>query len=147
MTMVETRPVAGVTGGVDTHLDTHVTAALDQLGGQLGVESFPANPAGYRALLEWLSSFGPVELVGIEGTGSYGAGLARHLRRTGVAVVEVDRPNRQDRHRQGKSDTIDAVAAAHAALSGQAQGVGKHGDGPIEAIRALSVRCGKPGER
>lgn len=139
MTMVETRPITGVTGGVDTHLDAHVCAALDQLGGQLGVESFPATPAGYRALLEWLGSFGPVELVGVEGTGSYGAGLARFLRRAGVGVVEVDRPNRQDRHRHGKSDTIDAIAAAHAALSGRAQGAGKHGDGPIEAIRVLTV--------
>ena len=139
MAMVETRPVTGVTGGVDTHLDTHVAAALDQLGGQLGVESFPANPRGYQELLDWLGSFGAVQLVGVEGTGSYGAGLARHLRRAGVAVVEVDRPNRQDRHRHGKSDAIDAVAAAHAALSGRAQGAGKHGDGPVEAIRALTV--------
>jgi transposase len=139
MAIVETRPVTGVTAGVDTHLDAHVAAALDQLGGQLGVESFPANPAGYQAILDWLGSFGPVKLVGIEGTGSYGAGLARHLRRARVAVVEVDRPNRQDRHRHGKSDTIDAVAAAHAALSGRAQGAGKHSNGPIEAIRVLTV--------
>lgn len=139
MAIVETRPVAGVTAGVDTHLDAHVAAALDELGGQLGVESFPANPAGYQDLLDWLGSFGPVKLVGIEGTGSYGAGLARYLRRAGVAVVEVDRPNRQARHRHGKSDTIDALAAAHAALSGRAQGAGKHSDGPVEAIRALTV--------
>lgn len=139
MTIVETRPVTGVTGGVDTHLDVHVAAALDQLGGQLGVESFPADPDGYAQLLDWLGSFGPLSLIGVEGTGSYGAGLARFLRRSGVAVVEVDRPNRQDRHRHGKSDTVDAVAAARAALSGTAQGAGKHGDGAIEAIRALTV--------
>jgi transposase len=139
MAMVETRLGMSVTGGVDTHLDNHVAAALDPLGGVHGTESFPADPAGYRALLEWLGSFGPVELVGVEGTGSYGAGLARFLRRAGVRVVEVDRPNRQDRHRHGKSDSVDAVAAAAAALSGRAQGAGKHGDGPVEAIRALSV--------
>ena len=139
MAMVETRLDLSVTGGVDTHLDNHVAAALDPVGGLHGTRSFPADPAGYRALLDWLGSFGPVELVGVEGTGSYGAGLARFLRREGVEVVEVDRPNRQARHRQGKSDSVDAIAAAEAARSGRAQGAGKHGDGPVEAIRALQV--------
>jgi transposase len=139
MAMVETRQEMSVTGGVDTHLDNHVAAALDGLGGLQGTKSFPADPAGYRALLDWLGSFGPVELVGVEGTGSYGAGLARFLRREGVAVVEVDRPNRQARHRHGKSDSVDAVAAAEAARSGRAQGAGKQADGPVEAIRALQV--------
>ena len=137
MTIVEAeRPV---TGGVDTHLDTHVAAALDPIGGVLGVESFPASAPGYRELLGWLQSFGPVGLVGVEGTGSYGAGLARHLRAAGVAVAEVDRPNRQVRRRQGKSDPIDAVEAARAAHSGRALGVAKHRDGTVEAIRALVV--------
>jgi transposase len=90
MTAVEVSP--GVTGGVDTHLDTHVAAALDPIGGLLGVESFPATPAGYRSLVAWMAGFGPVARVGVEGTGSYGAGLARFLRRAGVAVIEVDRP-------------------------------------------------------
>lgn len=136
MTIVETRPI---TGGVDTHLDVHVVAALNDIGGLLGVEEFAADPAGYRQLLGWLRSFGPVELVGVEGTGSYGAGLARHLRGASVKVVEVDRPNRQDRHRQGKSDSIDAVSAARAALSGSASGAGKTRDGVVEAIRVLTV--------
>ncbi len=137
MTIVETtRPI---TGGVDTHLDVHVAAALDDIGGLLGVEQFGADQSGYGELLAWLASFGPVALVGVEGTGSYGVGLARHLRLAGVAVVEVDRPNRQDRHRHGKSDSIDAVSAARAALSGSAQGAGKTRDGTVEAIRVLVV--------
>jgi transposase len=130
---------ARVTAGVDTHLDVHVVAALDGVGGELGVRNFPTTPAGYRALLRWLHSFGEVDLVGIEGTGSYGAGLARHLQAEGVAVVEVDRPNRQNRRRRGKSDPVDAVAAARAAQSGDAAGQAKARNGAVEAIRVLRI--------
>jgi transposase len=91
---------------VDTHADVHVAAALDSIGGLLGVQEFPATPGGYAGLLEWLGGFGAVCLVGIEGTGSYGAGLARHIAGAGVRVVEVDRSDRQDRRRQGKSDPL-----------------------------------------
>jgi transposase len=136
LTIVETRPV---TGGVDTHADVHVAAALDPIGGLLGVREFPATPAGYAGLLEWLAGFGTVCLVGIEGTGSYGAGLARHVTAAGVRVVEVDRSDRQDRRRQGKSDPLDAVSAARAAQSGKARGAPKGRDGSVEAIRALMV--------
>ena len=101
MTIVESRLI---TGGVDTHADTHVAAALDPIGGLLGVEEFPVTPAGYARLLGWLGGFGTVGLAGIEGTGSYGAGLARHVTAAGIRVVEVDRSDRQDRRRQGKSD-------------------------------------------
>ena len=104
MTMVEDACV--ITGGVDTHADTHVAAALDPLGGLLGVREFPATAAGYADLLDWLGGFGTVALVGVEGTGSYGAGLARCLAAAGVRVVEVDRAGRQDRHRNGKSDPL-----------------------------------------
>ena len=128
-----------VTGGVDTHLDVHVAAALDDIGGLLGVESFETSRAGNDKLLGWLQSFGPVARVGVEGTGSYGAGLARLLRTAGVDVVEVDRPNRQARRRQGKSDPLDAVEAARAAQSGRASGAAKTRDGNVEAIRALMV--------
>jgi transposase len=136
MTMVETR---AVTGGVDTHADMHVAAALDPIGGLLGVEEFPVGPAGYARLLGWLGGFGTVALVGIEGTGSYGAGLARHVTAAGIRVVEVDRSDRQDRRRQGKSDPLDAVSAARAAQSGRARGAPKGRDGAVEAIRALMV--------
>jgi len=136
VSIVETR---AITGGVDTHADVHVAAALDPIGGLLGVGEFATTPAGYARLLEWLGGFGTVCLVGIEGTGSYGAGLARHVTRAGVRVVEVDRSDRQDRRRQGKSDPLDAVSAARAAQSGRARGAPKGRDGTVEAIRALMV--------
>jgi transposase len=136
MTIVEARVI---TGGVDTHADMHVAAALDPIGGLLGVEEFPVSPAGYARLLGWLGGFGTVALAGIEGTGSYGAGLARSLAAAGIRVVEVDRSDRQDRRRQGKSDPLDAVSAARAAQSGRARGAPKGRDGAVEAIRALMV--------
>jgi transposase len=138
MTIVE--DTRAITGGVDTHADLHVAAALDRIGGLLGVREFPATAAGYARLLGWLGGFGNVALVGVEGTGSYGAGLARHLAAAGVRVVEVDRADRQDRRRQGKSDPLDAISAARAAQSGRASGAAPKGrDGAVEAIRALMV--------
>src|SRR5712692_10172388 len=136
LTIVETH---AITGGAGTHADTHVAAALDPIGGLLGVGEFPATPARYARLLDWLGGFGTVCLVGIEGTGSYGAGLSRHVTGAGVRVVEVDRSDRQDRRRQGKSDPLDAVSAARAAQSGRARGAPKGRDGAVEAIRALMV--------
>jgi transposase len=137
MTMTTMPP--RITAGIDTHLDVHVAAALDERGGLLGVESFPTTTAGYRRMLGWLGAFGQVELVGVEGTGSYGAGLTRHLHGEGVRVVEVDRPNRQRRRRRGKSDPQDAITAARAAQSGDAQGEAKTRDGNVEAMRVLRV--------
>jgi len=128
-----------ITGGVDTHLDVHVAAALDERGALLGVESFATTESGYKKLLGWLSDFGPVELVGVEGTGSYGAGLTRLLQAERVRVVEVDRPNRQRRRRKGKSDPQDAISAARAALSGDAAGEAKTRDGNVESMRVLRV--------
>jgi transposase len=128
-----------ITGGVDTHLDVHVAAALDERGALLGVERFETTTAGYRKLARWLESWGTIELVGVEGTGSYGAGLTRHLHAEGIAVVEVDRPNRQRRRRKGKSDPQDAIAAARAAQGGDATGLAKSRDGNVEAMRVLRV--------
>ena len=128
-----------ITGGVDTHLDVNVAAALDEIGGLLGVESFATTADGNDALIGWLDSFGRLDLVGVEGTGSYGASLNRALARRGVAVVEVDQPNRQRRRQAGKSDPIDAVEAARAAQGGRARGLAKTRTGNVEAIRALSV--------
>jgi transposase len=136
MTIVEARVI---TGGVDTHADMRVAAALDSIGGLLGVGEFPVTPAGYACLLGWLGGFGTLALVGIEGTGSYGAGLARHVTAAGIQVVEVDRSDRQDRRRQGKSDPLDAVSAARAAQSGRARGAPKGRDGAVEAVRAPMV--------
>jgi transposase len=128
-----------VTGGVDTHLDLNVAAALDGIGGLLGVESFPTTTAGSKALVVWLKSFGAVVKVGVEGTGSYGAPLARYLRRSGIEVAEVDRPNRQERRRKGKTDVVDAIEAARAAQGERQLGAAKTRDGNVEAIRALVV--------
>ena len=128
-----------ITAGVDSHLDVHVAAALDERGTLLGVESFPTTPRGYRALLSWLRGWGEVELAGVEGTGSYGAGLTRHLLGQHIKVVEVDRPNRVRRRRRGKSDPQDAIAAARAAQSGDAHGEAKTRNGNVEAIRVLRV--------
>jgi len=137
-----TQQVLAVTVGVDTHADTHVAAAVDAVGVILGTASFPATAGGYAALLGWAQRFGPVQRFGVEGTGSYGAGLARHLRAVGQQVVEVDRPDRKTRRLQGKSDPIDAEAAARAALSGKACGRPKTRDGDVEMIRILRVARG-----
>lgn len=137
VTIVDTsRPV---TGGVDTHLDVNVAAVLDRIGGLLGVESFPTSTEGNRQLLEWMAGFGELERVGVEGTGSYGAPLARFLREAGIEALEVDRPNRQERRRKGKNDTVDAIEAARAAQGRRQLGAAKTKDGNVEAIRALSV--------
>jgi transposase len=137
--MAVTSLVDRITAGVDTHLDVHVGAALNHMGALLGTKSFPATAAGYRQLLSWLKGFGVVEVVGVEGTGAYGAGLTRHLQAQGVSVVEVDRPNRQNRRRRGKSDVVDAIAAARAAQSGDASGKAKTRNGNVEAMRVLRL--------
>jgi transposase len=128
-----------IVGGVDTHADTHVAAAIDVNGGVLGVESFPADHAGFEALRDWLMSHGEIQVVGVEGTGSWGVGLSRFLHDHEILVVEVDRQNRQIRRRVGKSDTTDAIAAARAALSGSASVIPKTRNGPVEQIRILLV--------
>jgi transposase len=131
--------VLNVVGGVDTHADAHVAAAIDSNGGVLGVESFPADSVGYKDLLTWLVEFGEVVRVGVEGTGSWGVGLARFLHNQDIPVVEVDRPNRQTRRKVGKSDPTDAVSAARAALSGAASVTPKTRNGPMEQMRVLLV--------
>jgi transposase len=128
-----------IVGGVDTHADTHVAAVIDANGGVLGIESFPADHAGFEALVGWFRSYGEIQMVGVEGTGSWGVGLARFLHNHGVTVIEVDRPNRQNRRKVGKSDPTDALSAARAALSGSASVTPKTRNGPVEQIRVLLV--------
>jgi transposase len=128
-----------IVGGVDTHADQHVAAAIDANGGVLGIESFPADHAGFEELVGWLMSHGEIQVVGVEGTGSWGVGLSRFLHDHEISVVEVDRQNRQNRRKVGKSDTTDAVAAARAALSGSASVVPKTRNGPVEQMRILLV--------
>jgi transposase len=128
-----------VSVGVDTHLDQHVAAVVDRTGRSLGWQSFPATVPGYRALLDWAGGFGPVATVGVEGTGGWGLGLTRYLVDQGIEVLEVLRPGRKDRRHNGKSDPIDAEAAARAVLSGAATNQPKSRDGRVEAIRILKV--------
>lgn len=130
-------PVGEITGGVDTHLEFHLAAARDGLGRVLGTQKFPATLAGYAALHGWLSGFGPLAAVGVEGTGAYGAGLTSYLTGHGARVVEVNRPNRQQRRRNGKSDPGDAIAAAAAVQSGEATATPKLRTGPVESVRVL----------
>ena len=128
-----------VIGGVDTHKDVHVAAVLDELGRLLGTSRSRRRPLAIGSCCRWLRSHGEVVAVGIEGTGSWGAGVARHLSAQGVDVREVMRPNRQHRRRHGKSDEADAIGAARAVLAGDALGTPKSQTGQVEAIRLLRV--------
>jgi hypothetical protein len=128
-----------VTGGVDTHRDTHHAAALDQVGRLLGSREFPTGPAGYQQLLGWLESFGTVSRIGVEGTGCYGAGLTRFLRRRRLRVIEVNRPDRRSRRLRGKSDPLDAESAARRALAGEDRVIPKDTTTIVEAIRVLRI--------
>jgi transposase len=128
-----------ITGGVDTYKDTHHAAVVLMNGRRLADAEFPTTAAGHADLLKWMRSFGTLHSVGVEGTGSYGAGLARHLLSNKVQVVEVNRPDRRQRRTKGKSDPLDAYAAADAVLSGRATAVPKAGDGIVESIRALHL--------
>jgi len=127
-----------IVGGVDTHGKVHYAAALNAATGKLlGDREFPATAKGYQQLLDWLRDFGTVLKVGVEGTGSFGAGLFRHLDSGGIVVIEVARPNRQARRLQGKSDPIDAINAARAVLAEVATTIPKPRDGKVEAIRLI----------
>lgn len=128
-----------VAGGVDTHSDSHHAAVVLMNGRRLADAEFPATAAGNADLLAWMRSFGRLHAVGVEGTGSYGAGLSRHLRDAKVQVVEVNRPDRRQRRAKGKSDPLDAYAAAEAVLAGRATAVPKAADGIVESIRALHL--------
>jgi transposase len=135
--MTESMPTQ-VTVGVDTHADVHVAVAKDGFGRRLETISVPTTPAGYSEVLGWAQHLGQVDAWGIEGTGSFGAGLTRFLRHHGQVVVEVNRPDRAARRRQGKSDPLDAEAAARA-VQAQQGSVPKAGDGQVEMIRSLRV--------
>jgi transposase len=128
-----------VIGGVDAHADTHHAAALDQRGALLATKSFPTTTSGYRQLLDWLSSFGEIDVIAIESTGSYAAALVRYLREHDLAVVEVNQPHAHTRRRVGKSDPIDAEMAARLFQAGKAKSVPKQTDGIVESIRLLRV--------
>jgi transposase len=125
--------------GIDTHKEAHAAVAINGLGARLGAMTLLASSRGYHEMESWAQSLGPVRAFGIEGTGSYGAGLARFLQERGHNVIEVNRPNRQIRHQHGKNDPLDAENAARAVLSGQARAAPKSGTSSVEMIRHLKV--------
>ncbi|MCW2813143.1 MAG: family transposase [Nocardioides sp.] len=130
-----------VWAGVDTHQLTHHVAVIDATHSQLGHAQFPASQAGYADLVAYVNGFGTAGAYGIESTGSYGAGLTRHLltQIAGVEVFEVDRPEKSTRLKHGKSDPIDAYSAAVQVHTGRAAGRPKLTTGAVEALRALKV--------
>jgi transposase len=125
--------------GVDTHKDLHVAAVISMLGGLLGTASFPTTAAGYRQLLSWAHGFGTPRRAGVECTGSYGAALSRYLLAAGLEVVEVNQSDKASHRRRGKTDAIDAEAAARAVLSGRATARAKTSNGPVEMIRMFKL--------
>jgi transposase len=129
----------GIVVGIDTHKTFHVAAAKDAMGHDVAEGRFAASAKGYEELRLWAGELGSVEVFAIEGAGSYGKGLLRHLRAHGEAVLEVGRPNRQHRARQGKSDPADARAAAAAVFAGDALGEPKSSDGVVEMLRTLRL--------
>jgi transposase len=128
-----------VVGGVDTHKDVHVAAVIDDVGRLLGTQSFETSRQGCKSLLRWMRCFGHLQKVGIEGTGSFGSSLNDVMIADGISTVEVNRPNRQERRRLGKTDAIDAELAARAALSGQASAIPKDRSDIVGSLRALRI--------
>ena len=131
-----------VVGGVDTHKDLHVAAIVDQCDRVLGTQCFATTRQGYRQMLNWMKSFGELQRIGIESTGSYGAGLLRFVQKAGIEVLEVTTPDRQDRRRRGKNDDLDAQNAAHAAFAGKRTVTPRSRDGMVESLRVL-MACRK----
>jgi transposase len=128
-----------VIGGVDTHKDLHVAAVVDERDRVLGSQSFATTRQGYKQMLAWMRSFGPVRCVGVEATGTYGAGLLRYLQKADVEVLEVTTPDKSDRRKRGKNDDLDAQNAAHAAFAGRRTVTPKSRDGMTEALRVLKA--------
>lgn len=137
--MLQVPPSTDIVVGIDTHKHIHAAVALSALGARLGATTVPASRAGYRRIAAWARSLGTVMAFGVEGTGSYGAGLARALREAGHRVLEVNRPDRSARRRNGKDDILDAETAARAVLAGQAAGEPKSGTSSVEMIRHLKI--------
>jgi transposase len=130
---------ANITGGVDTHKDLHVAAVVDERDRVLGTRSFPTTRQGYRQMLAWMRTFGELRRIGIESTGSYGAGLLRYMQAAHIEVMEVTAPDRHDRRKRGKSDDLDAQNAAHAAFAGHRTVTPRSRDGMVESLRILRV--------
>ena len=125
--------------GVDTHSDTHTLALIDEYGRPLATQTFTADPTGYERLAAMIGDPDACLGIGVEGTNSYGAALTRRLVEAGYNVYEVLRPKRAVRRRDGKSDPVDALAAARSVLAGDGTSVPKSADGWVEALRALNA--------
>jgi transposase len=128
-----------VVGGVDTHKDLHVAAVVDEQDHVLGTASFATTRQGYRQMLAWMKAFGDLRRIGIESTGSYGAGLLRFMQKAGIEVMEVTTPDKHDQRRRGKNDDLDAQNAAHAAFAGRRTVTPRSRDGMVESLRVLTV--------
>lgn len=128
-----------VVGGVDTHKDLHFAAVVDDQDRVLANQCFPTTRHGYKQMPAWLRSFGELARIGVECTGTYGAGLLRYLQHAGVTVLEVTAPDKHDRRRRGKDDTIDAENAAHAAFAQVRTVTPKTRDGMVESLQVLKV--------
>ena len=128
-----------IIGGVDTHKDLHVAAVVDECDRVLDTRSFATTRQGYKLMVAWMRSFGVLQRVGIESTGSYGAGLLRYMQTAGVEVLEVTTPDRHDRRKRGKNDDLDAQSAAHAAFAGQRTVTPRSRDGMVESLRVLKA--------
>jgi transposase len=126
-----------VIAGIDTHADTHHVAVINEHGKPLADKEFLAVGSGYRKIVDFITGYGTVTAVGVEGTGSYGAEIARTLRSEGLCVLEVNRPNRAARRLKGKSDPLDAYQAAQSVLDGRTKSIPKAKDGPVECLRIL----------
>jgi transposase len=136
---VEAEVARRVVGGVDTHKDLHVVAVVDEQDRVLGTQCFATTRQGYRQMLGWMQSFGALQRIGIESTGSYGAGLLRFMQQAGIEVLEVTTPDRLDRRRRGKNDDFDAQNAAHAAFAGRRTVTPRSRDGMVESLRVLKA--------
>ena len=132
-------PNRTVVGGVDTHKDLHVAAVVDEVDRVLASQSFATTRHGYKQMLAWMRAFGQLRRIGVECTGTYGAGLLRYMHKAGVEVLEVTTPEKSDRRKRGKDDDLDAQNAAHAAFAGRRTVTPKSRDGMIESLRVLKV--------
>jgi transposase len=124
-----------VVGRVDTHKDLHVAAVVDNNDQVLGTQSFATTRQGYKLMLTWMRSFGDLQRIGVECTGSYGAGLLRYMQTAGVDILEVTAPDKLDRRRRGKNDDFDAQSAAHAAFAKRRTVTPRSRDGMVESLR------------
>ena len=133
------RSAGRIVGGVDTHKDLHVAAVVDELDRVLASQCFATTRHGYKQMLAWMGAFGSLQRVGIEATGTYGAGLPRYMQKAGIEVLEVTTPDKHDRRKRGKNDDLDAQNAAHAAFAGKRTVTPKSRNGMIESLRVLKA--------